>query len=139
MTAPRHRDAFQYAYAHVRGDADECVNDDAHHESRDLEQAVGLGHQIPDALAGTDALGEDEGDDRDPGGEAQPCHDRRHRQGHHDPADQLPTIDPEAARRLDHTAVDVPYAVEGVQVHGEQRGQGNEVDVGGLADAEPDD
>ena len=45
----------------------------------------------------------------------------------------------EAAGRLDDPPVHVAHAVGGVEVHGEQRGQGDEEHLGRLADAEPDD
>ena len=80
-----------------------------------------------------------ERDHGDPCGEAQPRHDGRHGEGHDDPPDKLPSLHAETASGLDHAAVHVAHAVERVEVHGEQGGQGDEVHVGGLADAEPDD
>ena len=115
------------------------VNDDAHHEIGDLLQAVGLLTQVADALAGTDALGEDERDHRDPGGEAQPRHDGRHGERHDDAADQLPSLHAETPSRLDDSSIHVAHAVERVEVHGEQGGERNQEHVGRLADPEPDD
>jgi hypothetical protein len=139
MTAPWHGIVLQDADGYVGTDPDQCVNEDAHDQVGDLLQAVRLAHQVADALAGTDALGEHERDDRDAGREAQPRHDGRHGERHDDAPDQLPPLHTETAGGLDHPAVHVAHAVERVEVHGEQRGQPDEQHVGGLADPEPND
>src|SRR5487761_334289 len=137
--APGEQPPLQLADQALGGERQD--RDDQHRGEHAVRIEVVLrgGDDQPEAFLRAEELADDRADDGEPESHVQARDDPGERGRQHDVTDDLEPGGAEHARAGDEVAVDFPDALEGVEEDDEEDQNGGQHDLGGRAQAQPDD